>query len=354
MERLQKQAKALRNEVQMQARSEVMQQPIYQAWQFLTNRMTEDALTSPSDNLQAQGAGRLDIAELNNMGLPAEAVDALKARKMTAKNGLHPDIVADLFGFTSGDEMVRKLAAATPMQEEIEALTDARMLEEHGELATPDAIARAADSAIHNEARARFVATEANALAKATGQRKVLASAAKEYAAAIVARLKVRNVQPYQYANAQARAAKLAEKAQRAGDLATAAAEKRNQLVQQYAARAAHDAREEIDAGLRYLKRFEGDIKNLDADYAEQIHGLLERFDLRKGQSLKAIDQRKSLAEWIKAQREAGLEPDISPEMENEAYRQSYKDMTVEEFRGLLDTVKQIEHMGRPVLALHG
>ena len=121
--------------------------------------MTEDALPSPSDNPQAQGAGRLDIAELNNMGLPVEVVEALKARKMTAKNGLHPDIVADLFGFTSGDEMVRKLAAATPMQEEIEALTDARMLEEHGELATPDAIARAADSAIHNEARARFVAS---------------------------------------------------------------------------------------------------------------------------------------------------------------------------------------------------
>ena len=71
----------------MQAHSEVMHQPIYRAWQFLTNRMTEDALPSPSDNPQAQGAGRLDIAELNNMGLPIKVVEALKARKMTTKNG---------------------------------------------------------------------------------------------------------------------------------------------------------------------------------------------------------------------------------------------------------------------------
>ena len=48
MKRLQKQAKALRNEVQMQVRSEVMQQPIYQAWQFLTNRITEDDRLPPA------------------------------------------------------------------------------------------------------------------------------------------------------------------------------------------------------------------------------------------------------------------------------------------------------------------
>lgn len=298
-------------------------------------------------NPQALGAGRFDMGELRAMGLPTEVINAVQARRMTAGNGLHPDIVAEMFGFTSGDELVRKLAQVETPSAEIEALTDVRMLEQFGDLASPEAIEKAADKAIHNDARARFVATEANALAKATGQRKVLASAAKEFARAMIARLKVRDIKPGQYANAEVRAAKAAEKASKSGDLATAAAEKRNQLIQNYATRAAYDAQEEVDKGLRYLKKFEGDIKGLDADYADQIGNLLERFDLRKGQSNKAVDKRTALAEWIKAQREAGLEPDIPPELENEAFRTSYKNLTVEEFQGLVDTVRQIEHLGR-------
>lgn len=298
-------------------------------------------------NPEAPGAGRFDLGELKIMGLPAEVINTVQARRMTASNGLHPDIVAEMFGLTSGDELVRKLAATDPPSVEIEALTDVRMLEQFGDLSSPQAIEKAADKAIHNDARARFVTTEANALAKATGQRKVLASAAREFARAMIARLKVRDLKPGQYASAEVRAAKAAEKASKAGDLATAAAEKRNQLIQNYATRAAYDAQEDVDKGLRYLKKFEGDIKGLDADYADQIGNLLERFDLRKGQSNKAVDKRTALAEWIKAQREAGLEPDIPPELENEAFRTSYKNLTVEEFQGIVDTVRQIEHLGR-------
>ena len=313
------------------------------AYDYAADQQQDETISNPG----GLTAGRLDMQALATMGLPVEVVNAIKARKMTAKAGLHPDIVAELFGFTSGDELVRKLATAEAPRAEIDALTDVRMLEQFGDLSSPQAIEKAADKAIHNDVRARMIATEANTLAKATGQRKVLASAAKEYASALISRLKVRAVKPGQYASAEVRAAKAAEKASKSGDLATAAAEKRNQLIQNYATRAAYDAQDTVDKGLRYLKKFEGDIKGLDADYAEQIGNLLERFDLRKGQSNKAVDKRTALAEWVKAQRDAGLEPDIPPALENEAFRTSYKNLTVEEFRGLLDTVKQIEHLGR-------
>lgn len=293
--------------------------------------------------------GRLDRAALSEIGEPAEAVAAVKALRMTADNGLHPDIVAELFGFSSGDELVRTLAEATPPKEEIDAITDQRMMEQFGELATPEAIARSADKAIHNDARARMIATEINALAKATGRRKVLASAAREYAAAMIARLRVRDIRPGQYASAEAKAARAAQKASQSGDLATSAAEKRNELVNNYATRAAYDAQEEVAAGVRYLKKFDSAAvrKALTADYADQIDALLERFDLRTGQSLTAIDKRAALADWIKSQQDAGIEPDIPPELLDGAFRKSFKDMTVEEFRGLLDAVKQIEHLGR-------
>lgn len=334
IKKLQKESKALRAEAMIEARREVMSQPVYRAWEFLTNRDTE-------------ASGKLDGQALRDMGFSADDTKRLRDFNMVrTEGGFHPEIVAEQFELSSGDELVRALVDAIPPKDAINTQADAIMLERHGELSTPEAIERAADAAIHNDVRTRMLATEANALSKAAGERKVLASAAKEYARAMIDRLKVRNVKPGQYANAEVRAAKASKKASESGDLATAAAEKRNQLVNAYATRAAYDAQDEVKAGLRYLKRFDKRSKTLDPEYQDQIEAMLERFDL-KPVSNKALDKRASLAQWIESQRAAGIEPDLPPELENEAFRTSYKDMTVEEFRGLIDTVKQIEHLGR-------
>ncbi|NLX17643.1 MAG: hypothetical protein GXY45_11860 [Ramlibacter sp.] len=306
-------------------------------------------------NLEQLGAGRLDLAALKDMGLADEVVNVLVARKMTAKNGLHPDLVAELFidpemqepMFESGDALVHYLATANDMQAEIDALTDQRMLEQYGDIATPEALERAADSAIHNDARARMITTEANAINRATGKPKIMLQAAKQYASAAVGRLKVRNVKPLQYSNAEARAARAADKAMKAGDTELAASEKRNQLLNNQLAREAHLAREEVDKGLRYFKKFDKVVKGIDFEYQDQIHQLLERFDLRKGQTRKAVDKRKGLAEWIKAQEDLGMVPNLDPLFAAEAFKTSYLEMTVEEFRGLKDAVEQIEHLGR-------
>ena len=355
VKRLQKQAEELRREVRAEVRTEVMAQPVYRAWTFLTTKDEDGGKLSREALVEAYGGDGDQYALLD--------WKRLTDLRMTAKEGMHPDMVADLFGFSSGDELVRALLAAEKPDVEIEGLTDSRMLEEHGELSSQDAIEREADRAVHNDVRARMVATEANALAKAVStsekvgtdkrgrpvMRPILPRAAREFAAAMIARLRIRDIRPQQYTNAEVRAAREAQKASQAGDLATAAAEKRNQLVNVYAARAAYDAQEEIDAALKYLRKFssEGSRKGLDVDYLDQIDALLERFDLRASQSLKAVDKRAALAAWIESQREQGLEPDLPPELLNEAFRKSYKDMTVEEFRGLVDSIKQIEHLGR-------
>jgi hypothetical protein len=363
IKQLQNEAAEKRAQVQMEVRREVMSQPIYQAWQFLTSKEEDSSVagklnrTALAETYGGHADGKFDKYALLDW-------KRLNDQRMTAEDGLAPDMVAEMFGFTSGDELVRKLLEVETPAAEIEALTDVRMLEQFGELSTPEAIERAADSAIHNDVRARMLATEANALAKAVGQREatgrtdkngrpitrpILPAAAKEFARVMISRLKVRDIRPGQYANAEARAAKAAEKASAAGDLVQAAAEKRNQLINLYATRAAYDTQDEVSRGVDYLKKFDSDSarRSLDVDYLDQIHALLERFDLRKGQSLKAIDKRTALADWISAQRDAGLEPDIPAELANEAFRKSYRDMTVEEFRGLLDTVKQIEHLGK-------
>lgn len=311
----------------------------------------QEDLAGVNLNTEALGAGRLDRASLQDAYGSGEgsALTGLNNLRMTSANGLHQDIVAEMFGFTSGDQLVKALLEAQPPRQAIEDATDVRMLESYGDLATPEALERAADQAIHNDVRARMISTELNALAKATGKRATLASAAREFANGMIARLKVRDIKPSQYTVAEAKAAKNAATALRKGDLETASAEKRNQLVSNYATKAAHNAKDEVDGGVRYLRKFakEGVRKGLDVDYLDQIDALLERFDLRTGVSLKNIDQRDALVDWVTKQRDQGLEPDIPRELMNEALRMSYKNMTVEAFRGLVDSVKQIEHLGR-------
>ncbi|MDR3159009.1 MAG: hypothetical protein LBU11_08405 [Zoogloeaceae bacterium] len=87
----------------------------------------------------------------------------LKSHGMTARNGLHPDLAASLFAdenldpvFASGEDMIRQLAAATPLDDAINERTDSLMLQRHGELSTPEAIEEAANRAIHNDVRARW------------------------------------------------------------------------------------------------------------------------------------------------------------------------------------------------------
>lgn len=298
--------------------------------------------------------GKLNTEDLKNRY--GDAPDALwrilSARRMTNAQGIDADVLAESFGYTSGDHLVRELAAAEPPAKVIEALTDQRMLERHGDITSPAALQRAAEEAIHNEVRGRVLATELKAQAslavrepgaRGRGSVDVLARAAREFAEQAIARQRVRDLRPGQYTAAEARSARLAEKTR--SNLEESAQHKRNQLINNYAAKATMRAQDEVAAALKYFARIERS-DTIDPDYKDQIAQLLERYQL-KPESIKAADRRRSLAEWVKSQEEMGIEPDIPADLLNGVGRQSYRDMTVEEMRGLLDTVKMIEHLGR-------
>lgn len=336
-------------------------------------------------NPMALGAGRMDIAELRAWpNLSPDDLGKLQSMGMTAKNGLHPDIVTDIVsGFGSGDEMLHAILQAKDPHAAIEELVDARMLMEHGELSTPEAIDKAADAAVFNEARLKFAAAEANALAKATGQRSVLLAAAKQFAAERIARSAIRNILPSQYAAASARAAKEAQAASKRGDTAGAAAQKRNEVMHSVSTKAAYDALAEVDKAVSYFKRVL-QSPSIATSTKTQIEALLAKYDLRTGQSLKAIDRTEGLHAFVMGQLKDGNLPDISPDLlpseERAAYfsatatldadgdyiyaddakriellagmidasaKTHYKNLTMEQLRGLRETVEQLEHTGR-------
>jgi GNAT superfamily N-acetyltransferase len=349
---LQKQADAQRAAVRAEVEAEVYATPLYSAQQFLrrgTTTLNGEEISQPVHRLSIDALTEMYGGEGDKFALLDWSKLGYGKYGMLGKEGLHPDTVAQMFGFTSGDQLVHALLDAEPVESVIEGMTDTRMLERYGDLTDRAAMERAAERALHNEARTRFIAAELNALDQATGRRKVLTTAAKQFAENMINRLRVRDIKPGQYVAAEARAARESMRAFKAGDIEAAATEKRNQLVNSYATRAAYAAQEEVETAVNYLKKFdrEGVRKSVDPSYLDQIDGLLERFDLRTGQTLRDIDRRKSLLEWVQAQQEQGLEPVIDPELLDEARRTSYKDLRLEELRGLVDAVKNIEHLGR-------
>lgn len=344
LRRKQQEAKAARQQAEMQARQMVLNLPVYRVWQFLSATTKENGGQEPL---------RLDREALLNLGYSEAQIKQL-GRKVRKTGGVHPDLVAELFQdedgnalYDSGDALVQALLAAKRPQDAINDVADDIMLQQFGELATPQAVAFAADMAVHNDIRLRLIASEANVLAKAVGNKTLLNRAARQLAQETIAAKRLRDIHPAQYTRMEARAAKAAALAQKKGDIATAAAEKRNQLLQAHLARAAYEAQEEAGTHLRYLKRMSRlNPKNIDIKQREQIEAILERYNLRE-QSGRAIDRKQSLAEWVQAQREQGIEPDIAPEMLDELKRQPWQTLTVDELRGLVDTVRQIEHRGK-------
>lgn len=349
---MQREAADRRKTVRKEVEAEVMAEPVNQAKTFMKRGV------DPVTGEPAQGPTKLQISALKDLytgveGAPEWTALGYGQYGMLAEDGLNPDIVADRFGFESGDGLVRAVLAAEDPRAKIEALTDQRMLERYGDLTDAASIARAADEAVHNEARGRFIATEVNALQRALGQRQILTRAARQFAEATIARLRIRDVRPSQWRVAEARAARAAEQALRNNDLQAAAVEKKRQLVNNYATRAAQAAQAEIEKDLNYMKRLSNSTSQsgMRGESLVQLNALLARFDLRSSMSLRQIDAAKtqSLAEFIASESERldAVMPDLPAYILDEGYRRHYKDMSVEEFRGLVDSVRQLANLAR-------
>lgn len=316
-------------------------------------RFTEIAKARASKEVRADvAAKRAAIREQVKEDVakePAYAAQDFMLGQANKENQVPADIVAERFGFANADEMTKAIADAEPRREVIEALTDQRMLEKYGDITSPQAMNTAANEAIHNEVRTRFIATEYKALTKATGGVRVLEKAAKAVAETTIAKARVRDINASKYGAAEARAAKAADAARVKGDLAEAAQQKRNQLLNNQLEKTARAAAVEVLKSLQYLKKFNKDSVRgkLDVDVRDQIDDMLARFDLRTNPVDAPTRQQINLEKWVDSQIALGMAPDVTPDMLDPAFRTPYRDMTMEQFRGLTDAVKSLEKIGR-------
>lgn len=279
--------KALRAEVE----EELREQPVYRAIEFLRKGTMLDPQTG--EEIQVLEGNKLSAPDLETL-FPPKALGEDTPWKtlgygrngLLAKEGLHPDLVAQMFGFPSGRDLVQALLVAPRLKDAVDALTDQRMVERYGDLFDQNAVERAADEAIHNQARARMVATELSALRRELGSPRTLLKAAKEFASQIVGSRTARTLKPWQFAAAETRAGKAALEALRKGDAAKAAEHKRTELLNHAAAKEAYETLRAVEAaaallrGIVAVKDDNPRAKSRDMDTVNAIRAVLGEYGL--------------------------------------------------------------------------
>lgn len=352
--------KAERDAIRDQVEEEVNQEKVYFALSVLQRGKMPDGTDLPDGLPKGM---KLDRDALYK-AFPKELVKKLpKPYVYAAEGGFHHDEVAMMFGFGSGTEMIVQMAAAENKDALVDRLTDERMKELHGDLLTDGKLPIEAMKAIHSEKRSQLLRRELEILAtqdlsklkgiiRKVTRRIPTIGMVRAQAEAAIARKKVRDINPFLYQRAEAKAAKEAVEAVLKGDFDAAFEAKQRELLNHEYYRAATAAREEVDSVVEYMGRFNRPnvrqrIGRAGHDYLDQIDAILERFDFRKGISLKALDRRASLLKWVQNQQALGLTIEVPDSLLNEANRQHYKDTPLEELRGIRDTVKNIEHLAK-------
>ena len=151
--------------------------------------------------------------------------------------------------------MIDTLLTLQPIKEAITERTQQRMLELHSDLVNPQQQELQIIDAIHNEARARFVAVELNTLAKAMRPVRFQVEAARQVAKDVLADKKLKEIRPSEFTRAEARALKEAEAAMKKGDTKAAIKAKRSQLINNQLAKESIEIHKEFDKAIKNYKK---------------------------------------------------------------------------------------------------
>ncbi|WP_323008533.1 hypothetical protein [Paracoccus sp. (in: a-proteobacteria)] len=280
-------------------------------------------------------------------------------RAIYADDGLSTDVAAEMFGFAGAVEMVQILQNTTKRIDAINAETDRIMLERYGDPMTDGTIEQEAVDAIHNEQQAQKNVAEARQIAAQLGRdtRSMTPALYRQRARLMLGRMTVREASaPARFLAAERRAGRDAERAFAkvargdASALATALQAKEQQILNAALFDLSREAEAEVGKAREKMQAYgkKSVREKLEGGYIEQIDDLLDRYDFRRrspGQVAKTERLREFVDRMIAEGREAELM--IDPRMMDDARRVHYSRLSLDEFRGLLDTVANLDHLGR-------
>lgn len=329
-------------------------------------------------------------------------------RNAYAEGGMDPDEVAGWFGFDSGDALVSVLERIPDRKQAIKDEIAAEIFKLHGDPLNDGTIEQMALDAVHADKRAEVMAAELKAIADVAGADvQMTAKEAKASARQTIARMKVKDAQAaHRFLTAERKAGqeaarlgamvareavwmhasrrKVATKAKAAlRDAGTPDAvatqidkvnastanhnetvqklieAKRRQLINHALYMEARNAAEEVEKAENFIKRLNkatmreriagaGRREGAQIDYLAAIDEILDGYDFRKSAGIGRGEQRRgALLAYVEAMKAAGRENELAvpADVLARAQRTPYRLLTVEELRGVVDALKNLQHV---------
>lgn len=279
----------------------------------------------------------------------------------SATGGQHPDMVAEAAGYRSGQELLnglmdhaaekKRLVEAgdkrSVRQARIEERVREALLDRFGDVLNDGSIEQEAIDAIHSERYGDILAMDLAVLARKAGQQPAPIDALRAWARERVGSRPVREARPGRYLRAERSASTAVQKALAAGDRDEAFRQKQAQVINNVLYVEAGRAERFAEAAINRMRKLaRGRNPSIHVDYMEQINAILEQYELKEV-SGRTIQRRKSLAAFKEELEKAGEPVNIPADVLASLDKTNLADLTVDELRGLDETVKHLIHLGR-------
>jgi hypothetical protein len=258
---------------------------------------------------------------------------------------------AGLFGFRSGDELMRALSNLKPMEDVVAAESEAVMRERHPDIMLDGTMAEEAMTAVHNEIRSEVLNAEALKLAVKAGRRPAPLERIRELARRQIEQLPTRDIAPALYLRGERSAGRASFEALRKGDYNAALEAKQRELMLQELYRAATEAKETIGDAVKFARQALKPAAQEafgKADGAEYVVTLAGGETKVFGNELDAQEFARSSGGQV--ERGAGFRERISS-MASELLR-GYRSMGYADLVGAYDQLRATAHQARESLQL--
>ncbi len=368
-----------RDKVRQSVADEVYKQPEYLALEAMKRHKLPDG----SDLPEGVPDLKLDLNDVNDRygkssrktedgrrlgsSITNKVVDLGIARK---SGGLNPDVIAEMFGYKSGDELIQALVNARPMNELIDAETDDRMRQTHGDMLTDGSLADKARAAVMGDGHSKVIEAEMAALnrkrrevqpfvgaakrVQLEGRREGLETlkgvpsveAVRQFAKARVAQMKIRDIQPNKFFSAARIAAREAIDQAGKQDFNKALAAKIRHLTNSELYRAALDARDDLqNTREQFSKMFQADAKmakSRNMDFVNAARAIAANY-LFPDKKINVVDALSNIQKY---------DPDLYDVLNDQIQTamgdgKPLRDMTYEQYVGVRDTALGLWEMAR-------
>jgi hypothetical protein len=327
-------------------------------------KMTDEALKA---RVQAEDAVRNSPAQTAMRAIEQSfGKDPLKTshdywlNKMGADDRAQYELMAEVRGFTSGDEMAQKVIAEQPVEAQIQAMVDAHMAQ-FPDLRETINIKEEAQKAVHNERSTEVMALERAILQtkanEAQGRRvdqmrraeeaKIEAIAARKRAQELIAAKPISAAGKFlPYFTAERNAAMRVQEALASKDYAAAAEAKRQQMLNHALASEAFKVRQRIERWTDYVHDVEKKDKALfkQEEHFNQVAAILDRFGMTR-EDYDPATKTESFASWGERMILQDEAVSIAPWLFDETIRKPFGSLTVDEAHDVVNALKNIQRI---------